>query len=149
MLRKLFGRLGSRSTQRLPPPIDERKIIAEMLCRELIACGVCERGLSSPHRFAKVASVIVGSEQPGVVHLADAIAHRDWQLVTGFNVWSGDRDNLVVYVISCPDGGGTLAQIYDPVELNESPHIYRRETLTDEELQVLVRFVPAASWNLL
>ena len=149
MLRNLLGRLRSQSNiERLPPPIDERQATSNFLCRELETCGVCKRALSSTHRFAKVASVIVEpSENPSIVQLADAIVHRDWQLLTGFNDWNGDRDNLVVYFVDCPDGGGTLVQIYDPVELYESPHIYRKELLDNEETRVLSESIPGERWN--
>jgi hypothetical protein len=149
MLRNFFDRLRlcSKPT-RLPPLIDERAAISNILCRELKICGVCKQGMSSSHRFAKVASVIAGvSEQPNISQLTDAIVHKDWQLLTSFNEWNGDRDNLVAYVIACPAGGGILAQIYDPVELYESSHHYREQILTQEETRALSEFIPVARWN--
>jgi|ERR1700694_1125765 len=149
MLGKLFQHFRSPvESQGKLSQEDERKSISEMLCGELSICDVCKGGLSAQHRFAKVASVAVGSsETPGVIQLINAAKARDWQQLISFKEWKGDQDDLVTYSIACPEGGGMLAHIYDPVELHESRHLYRRETLTLEEMQTLSKFVPAETWR--
>ena len=58
-----------------------------------------------------------------------------------FHQWDAIRDNLLVYAITCPDGGGMLVQIYDPFELYDSISLYRKELLSPEEMQYLREFL--------
>jgi hypothetical protein len=148
MLSRLLHRLKSHHAQGNPPQVDERKIISDMLCAQLGTCNVCQRGLPSQHRFVQAASAVVGlSETPSVTQLVDAAKARDWQLLTSFKNWEGNRDNLVTYAIACPEGGGMLIHIYDPDELYESQHLYRKEALTAEEMQSLSTFIAEGAWK--
>lgn len=89
----------------------------------------------------------VGPEKPGIVELGEAIAARNWNAVMSFHQWDAIRDNLLVYAITCPDGGGMLVQIYDPFELYDSISLYRKELLSPEEMQYLREFTSEDKWQ--
>lgn len=130
--------------------VDARKTTSDMLCALLRTCDVCGRGLPSDHHFAQVASVVVGAGQtPSVAQLTNAIAAKDWQLLTSFNQWRGDRNNLVAYAVACPESGGMLLQIYDPFELYDSEHLQNKERLPAEEMQALSGCISEKAWETL
>lgn len=146
MLRTLFKNLGLVKEWK-PPVIDQRAWTADLLRRLVGTCDACGKPLSSQHTFAKLAEMVVGSEKPGIVELGEGIAARNWNNVTSFGQWEATRDNLLVYAIACPDGGGMVVRIYDPVELYDSISLYRKELLRPEEMQDLVRFAPKDKWQ--
>lgn len=128
--------------------IDEHKSNSELLRRELKTCPVCGEEFAASHRFAKIASVIVGaSAMPDLTQLGDAIRERQWDRLVSMTEWDGDRDNMVVYAIACPHGSGTLVEIYDPEEFYESPHLYRAESLSSQCLAELSAHVPSDRWG--
>jgi len=146
MLRALFKSLGLVKEWK-PPVIDERAWNADLLRRLVGNCDACRKPLSSPHKFAKLAEMVVGPEKPGIVELGEAIAARNWNTVMSFRQWESDRDNLLVYAIVCPDSGGMLVKIYDPFELYDAISLYRRELLSPEEMQDLHGFASEDKWQ--
>lgn len=146
MLRAFFERLGLVQEWK-PPVIDERAWNADLLRRLVGNCDACRNPLSSGHQFAKLAEMVVGPEKPGIVELGEAIAARNWNTVMSFRQWDAMRDNLLVYAIACPDGGGVVAKIYDPFELYDSISLYRKELLSPEEMQDLHGFASEDRWQ--
>lgn len=127
--------------------IDERSWTADLFRRLVGNCDACRNLFSSQHKFAKLAEMVVGPEKPGIVELGEAIAARNWNAVMSFHQWDAMRDNLLVYAIACPDGGGMVVKIYDPFELYDSISLYRKELLSPEETQDLRGFASEDKWQ--
>ena len=127
----------------------EANATATALKKSLPSCSVCKAAIDF-HHFAVIGTTVIGDqEKPRVTQFFRHVKRREWNDLSHFKEWQADRDNLLAYAISCPNGGGMIVVVRSPCEMYDSDEVYLQETFTPNEQRVISEVVPAGEWHAL
>jgi hypothetical protein len=113
----------------------------------LPSCSACKTAIDS-HHFAVIGTTVVGDQQkPRVTEFFRHVKQHEWNDLSQFKDWQADRDNLLAYSISCPNGGGMVVVVRSPFELYDSDEVYHQETFTPDEQRIISEAVPPGEWQ--
>jgi hypothetical protein len=122
---------------------------ATKLKKLLSSCSACKVSLDC-HHFAIMGTTVVSDEnQPRIIQFLRYVKQHEWNDLSKFKDWQTERNNLVVYSIACPNGGGMVVVVRSPFELYENDEVYLQETITPEEQLTISKVVPPGEWRAL
>lgn len=122
---------------------------ATKLKKLLSSCYACKASLDS-HQFAIMGTTVVSDEnQPRIIQFLRHVKQHEWNDLSQFKDWKANRNNLLAYSISCPNGGGMVMVVRSPFELYENDEVYLQEVTTPEEQPTISKVVPPGEWQAL
>ena len=119
--------------------------VAAGLRLELKCCPVCS-GPFKEHRFARFASIRIGSGYPPADGFIDSLKRHDWNDVIKFQSGEKTPDNAEACVITCSRGGLALLLVHTPFEPWDYASIDFRELLKLEEGESLQKLIHEDLW---
>jgi len=127
---------------------EKRDLTSECLRRYLPTCDVCGRLLHDGHRYVEIASIVLtGDKRQSTKGFFDAIRDRHWKTLRSFPEFEGGEDDLVAYLILCPQGSGSVVTVLDPVELYANPQCQTIDPISASEVNDILPLLGDAEWR--
>ena len=126
----------------------EKKDPTATKLRNLISeCAICALNLEG-HSYVELATTVIDvGLKDRMAEFLSRVRQHEWEKLTEFNDFQGDRDDLVAYAITGPHSDGMVIVIRDPFDLYEGPEMLIRDTLVAAEIASICTVLPSDAWK--